>query len=505
MFNLAVMNRKNILSIIVVIMIAISNSSCNKWLELQPQDGITRQEFWKTKEQIESSVVGCYSSLLGAPASNQRPLSEYLFLWGELRADMISPGIGISADELDVMNVNTLATNSITDWSAVYRTINYCNTVIDFAPGVRAIDNTLTQTRLNQSLSEAYALRALMYFYLVRSFRDVPLKLKSTANDIDLVQLKKSSADTVLAQVLTDLQFADNNIAISYGRNFDKGRITKYTVKAILADVYLWMENYADCITACDFLINSGQFGLVAGNSGWFSNLYYVGNSNESIFEFQYDVQKLNSFFPVFATSRPRYLASPRVMDEIYTIDYIDDQNKDIRGDGSAVRTSDNAIWKYIGVDYNSIRTQDASYAHWIAYRYADILLMKAEALNQLGGKGVEALELVTRIRTRANALGQTNAMPDVTDKTALGDFILAERAREFAFEGKRWYDILRNAKRNKYERINLLLTMVSKTAPAASQQSAIGKYRDQNSHYFPINQYEIQTDPNLIQNPFYK
>jgi hypothetical protein len=493
------------ISFLLIVLASGMFSSCSKWLELQPQDGITRQEFWQTKEQIESTVVGCYSSLLGPPTGNQRPLSEFLFLWGELRADMVAPGLGITNDELDVMNVNTLATNAVTDWSAVYRTINYCNTVIEFAPGVLQKDNTLTQTKLNQSLSEAYALRALMYFYLVRSFRDVPLKVKSTANDVDLIQLPKSSSDTVLAQILTDLKFADNNIAISYGRAYDKGRITKYTVKAILADVYLWMENYTECVAACDFIINSGQFGLVAGNSGWFSNLYYTGNSNEAIFELQYDVQKLNSFYGLFATSRQRYLASPRVMDEIYTIDYQDDTNKDIRGEGAAVRTSDNAIWKYIGIDFNSIRPQDASYAHWIMYRYADVLLMKAEALNQIGGKGDEALQLVNRIRTRAGALAQTNANPDVTDKTALGDYILAERAREFAFEGKRWYDILRNAKRNKYERLSLLLTMVSKTAPAASQQSAIGKYRDQNSHYFPINQYEIQTDPNLIQNPFYK
>ena len=84
-------------------------------------------------------------------------------------------------------------------------------------------------------------------------------------------------------------------------------------------------------------------------------------------------------------------------------------------------------------------------------------------------------------------------------------DFILAERAREFAFEGKRWYDILRNAKRDNYARIDILLNMVHKTVPAALQQSADGKYHDPNSHYFPIPFSEIQADPNLIQNPFYK
>lgn len=496
------MNR-NFYTIFLFLIIIISAASCSKWLELKPQDGIIRQEYWKTKEQVQSAVVGCYSSLLGPPSGPDKPLSELFFLWGELRGDMLSPGLGITSDEQDVMNVNTLPTNSVTNWSSVYRTINYCNTVIDFAPGVLKADNTFTQSQLSAYLAEARALRALMYFYLVRSFRDVPLKLTSTANDVDLQQLRKTAQDTVLAQVVKDLQYADSNVVVSYGKNYDKGRITKYTVKAIEADVFLWMEKYNECVAACDYIINSHQFGLVAGNSGWFSTLYYTGNSNESIFEFQYSPEKLNTFYLMFSTLRSRFLANPRVMDEIYTIDYVNDQ-KDIRGDGAAVHTNDGSIWKYVGVDYNTMRTPDASFAHWFVYRYADIMMMKAEALNQLGGNGDKALDLVKQIRLRANAIADTS-LADVTDKNAMADLILNERAREFAFEGKRWYDVLRNAKRNNYERISILLNMVAKTVPAANQQSAIGKYKDPNSHYFPINAYELQTDPNLTQNPFYK
>jgi hypothetical protein len=497
------MNKK-VLNIVLFSFVLLTLASCKKWLELQPQDGITREEFWKTKEQVQSSVIGIYSSLLGDPNGRDRPLSEYLFMWGELRADMVAPGVGVSNDELDVFNVNTLPTNSISNWSAVYRTINYCNTVIDFAPGVIAQDKTFSQAQLNGYLAEARAIRGLMYFYLVRSFRDVPLKLTSTSSDQDLQQLPKTSQDTILAQIVKDLSYADSNAVFTQGNNaYDKGRITKYTVKAILADVYLWMDKYEESLQACDFIINSRKFGLVAGNSAWFTNLYYNGNSNESIFEFQFDAQKLNSFYGVFATNRPRYLASAEVMESIYTIDFVNDQ-KDIRGEGAAVRTSDNAIWKYLAVDNNSIRTQDASYAHWFVYRYADILLMKAEALTQLG-RGAEALPLVTAIRTRANALEQTNTNPDVTDKRAMTDFILAERAREFAFEGKRWYDVLRNAKRNNYERKDIISTMVVKAVTASRQQSALGKYKDINSHYFPIYTNELNADPNLVQNPFYK
>jgi hypothetical protein len=190
-------------------------------------------------------------------------------------------------------------------------------------------------------------------------------------------------------------------------------------------------------------------------------------------------------------------------MEEFYTIDFVTDSS-DIRGNAASIRTSDNAIWKYIGLDFNSIRPADASFAHWFVYRYADILLMKAEALIQLN-RGAEALTNITTIRARARALSQTNPNPDVDNRREMTDFLLEERAREFAFEGKRWYDILRNAKRNNYERIDLINNVVVRAVPADRQQSALGKYRDKNSHYFPININEINVNPLLVQNPFYK
>ncbi|MBC7017931.1 RagB/SusD family nutrient uptake outer membrane protein, partial [Salmonella enterica] len=117
--------------------------------------------------------------------------------------------------------------------------------VVDFAPQVLNNDNTLTQTQLDAWLAEVRAMRAWLYFYLVRTFRDVPLKLKSTSSDLDLQQLAKTSGDSVLMQINADLAYADSNIVFSYGASAtDKGRITKYTVKAMQADVFLWQDKY---------------------------------------------------------------------------------------------------------------------------------------------------------------------------------------------------------------------------------------------------------------------
>jgi hypothetical protein len=417
---------------------------------------------------------------------------------------MIAPSTGISAEELEIMSSNILSSNSITNWRSVYRTINYCNTVINFAPQVLESDKTLTQEALNAYVGEAKTLRALMYFYLVRTFRDVPLVLKATSSDQELEQLPKSADTAVLTQIIQDLTDAEPAVTLTYGAQAsDKGRVTRYTVNALQADVYLWMEKYNECIAACNKIMASGRFGLVSGDN-WFTSVFVNGNSNESIFEFQFDRQKLNTFYPMFRT-RPRFLMSGRVMEEIYKVDFVNDLNKDIRGDGAAVRSTDGLIWKYIGANSTQLRAQEESFAHWIVYRYPDVLLMKAEALTQTNAIP-EALVLVDQVRARARALKETDIdRTNTPDKEMMSDFILDERAREFAYEGKRWYDVLRHTKRNNYARMDIMLSMIAGSVPADRQQSAIAKARDKNSHYFPIFDYELQTDKNLVQNPFYK
>ncbi|WP_076381863.1 RagB/SusD family nutrient uptake outer membrane protein [Filimonas lacunae] len=494
------MNLKYIYRSLLVLLFTAALGGCNKWLELKPVDGIVGENYWKTKEQLSAAVTGIYASMIGLPDGvSDKLLSEYLFMWGELRADMVIPTGTASNDDNDIYNVNLLPTSTTVKWASVYRTINYCNTVIELGPGVLEQDPTLTQDQLNANLSEAYAIRALMYFYLARSFGDVPLQLKAVTSDDNVEQLAKSKQSEILDQVVADLTKAEPMAVTTYGtKAYDKGRVTKYTINAIQADVYLWMEKYTESVTACDKIINAGQFGLLSSGS-----MYYLfaggGNSNEAIFEFQYDAQAQNPFYNLFSNTTRRYQVAPRVIDEIYTVDYVNEDSVDVRG-YYAVQSNNNGIRKYAWD-----ATSAASFNHWIIYRYADVLLMKAEALNQLD-KGQDALDIVYQIRRRAHALEQTDLSPAPDDKDGVADFILEERAREFSFEGKRWYDLLRNAKRDNYRRLQaVLLTMVINTVSPDRQQSAINKYKDFNSHYFPIYYYELQTDKKLVQNPFYQ
>jgi hypothetical protein len=478
-------------------------NSCDEWLYLQPEDGIIRQEYWKSKEDVHAAVMGVYASLLGNAQGSGYSLPELLFIWGEIRGDMISLS-RLRSDFLYVINGDILPDNGICRWNAFYRTINYCNTVLEFAPDVLKIDPSFTLQAQNEYLAEVRAVRALMYFYLARTFGEVPLKLTASKSDAEQFAIPKSTQQEVLAQIKADLVLAERDAPFTYpDLESRKGRITKYTVNAIQADVYLWNDQYDSCLYACNKIINSGLFGLLENDEFWFNRLYVEGNSSESIFELQFSQEILNPYYSMLKRNK-YFKASALAIEEFFPPDPNQmPEDADIRADGASYKLSDNyTIWKYIGRDRDEARAEYEAYGHWIVYRYAEILLFKAEALNQLGS-GDEALELVKVIRERAQA-SKASSSGESTDERSLTEFILAERCREFAYEGKRWFDVLRVAKRNDYEHLDLLLSMVLRSAPSERQVTIINKYKDTQSHYLPIYFSELQANPALVQNPFY-
>ncbi|MGX7685846.1 RagB/SusD family nutrient uptake outer membrane protein [Flectobacillus roseus] len=483
-------------------------TSCDSWLELRPQDGIVQDRFWNNKEQVSSAVGGIYASVIDV-------IPEKAFVLGEIRADMISPSFRITNNELDILNSNILPTNPLTDWRDFYRIINYCNTVITFAPTVLDKDKTYTPEALKAHVAEAKAIRAWMYFYIVRLYGDAPLKTTATSSDDEIVPIAKSAQKDILAQIEKDLLEAEPDAPTTYGtKEKDHSRVTKYMVNTLQADVYLWMEKPTEALAATNKVISSAKFGLVSNpatrSNAWFSTVR-SGNSNEGIFELAYGSDYTIRFgitnYPMFAifglgnsSAYRRYQASAYVNEEIFSEDLLDPTNFDTRADESSLTMTTGVIRKYD-------RTAGETPFNIVLYRYADVLLMRAEALAMLN-RGSEALAIVNQIRTRAWAIVQTEKSPDPANIDGVGgvlDYILDERAREFAFEGKRWFDVLRNAKRANYKRIDLLVNLTARSVPSERQQSAIAKIKDPNSHYLPIFQYEIQTNKLLVQNPFYK
>ena len=146
---------------------------------------------------------------------------------------------------------------------------------------------------------------------------------------------------------------------------------------------------------------------------------------------------------------------------------------------------------------------ENPSYYNFQVYRLPEIMLIKADAANETGNGGA-ALSILNILRTARGALQATQRDVDSTDVDGINRFISEERARELSFEGKRWFDLLRLAKKNNYSNLDVLVDVVSKTVDVAVQQSAINKINNLNSHYLPISETELFKDTALKQNPFY-
>jgi starch-binding outer membrane protein, SusD/RagB family len=514
-------------------------SSCS--LDLEPEDATTRDNFWQTKEEVKNAVMGCYAAMMDYDA-----MQRY-FLWGELRADLVTVTSRASVALSNGKNGDIASTDFYTDWSSIYTVINNCNTVLYFAKETQKIDQSFSDDLLKEYEAEVTCIRALMYFYLVRTFGDVPYVTEPSLSDDQDYFVAKTPKAEILTSLIADLKSVDRTqntsskgIPYTYSTAIEnKGRFTVWSLKALLADIYLWNEDYQNCASECGQIINSGQFSLVkVGNTeaevedasatltkvyypsegdadNLFLNMYAKGNSVESIFELQFTGDYENPFYTYFNPTNGVFAANTEVLskNELFMPSNVDRGWYDIRGEGVSYRQG--LVWKWIGLSRSSYtyRALGESYSNWIFYRLADVYLMKAEALTQLGKSGgdatklTEALALVHQIRLRSTAPESTDQILEgaTIDPSALEDFILTERSREFAHEGKRWFDVLRNAKRGNYGGINYLLTLA---AYAASPDKAVGlqnKWKgDYNSHYLPINESELKKNKALVQNSFY-
>ena len=480
---------------IVAALLVLTTTACNDWLEILPKKDLVQDEFWKTKEDVKSVVNGIYKKAA--------QMDYVWFMLGELRADNV---MVTRSNQKDHWAINVegklLPENSLTNWQNYYEIISRCNYVLEFAPGVLEKDDTFEEVALKGYLSEAYFMRALTYFYLVRTYGEVPLVTISAKTDNQNFSLPKVSSDSVLNFITRDLIANRLYVTDEYGNTANnKGRASKAAFDALLADIYLWREDYANCVYYCD-QIDSVRYALVPGDF-WFEN-FYPGNSLESIFELQLGSinNTPNKMWEAVRGTNSYYAP---VREAIYEDLYGSGDDIFIQEIFRAFGTTDLsgfAIWKYIGTagDMSRVRSgSDEKAANWIFYRVADVIWMKAEALVQLG-RYDEALAEVNVIRERAR-------VPLQTPKGSLEDWedmVLQERNLELAFEGKRWWDLMRMAKRRNYERKREFIEIVTENISFNSKLILQNRLLDPNSWYWPIYQGELERNLELEQNPYY-
>lgn len=482
----------------IVLSLLLSVVSCNDYLNVIPENEQNSSSYWQSKEEVEA--------VLGAGYVKLRNAQERIYLWGEARGNGISfnsttavlPSAAIKVRALDI-----LLDNELSKWGDLYKVINMANSVIKYAPDVVNKDESFNQNVMNSFLSEAYFLRALSYFYLVRTFGNVPYVSEPYVDDESPYIIATTDGDKILENCMKDLTqsipaakeyFPETTLSNPINT---KGRATKWAIYALMADINLWLGNYTECVDNCNKIINSGRVGLLAGTS-WFTN-FYPGNSNESIFEIQYtyNLGQTNSFITWFSTNT-YYVASP------YEISLY--EPTDIRGKNASYKTTNFSLWKYIGKlpDGSTARSStNENDQNYIVYRIADVYLMQAEAYIMLGTetdlqKGVDNINL---IRNRAGVAG----ISVISDQQTMLTSLLSERQRELLGEGKSWFDILRIGKRDNYKYKELLTTQVLSVTGANAQAIIRSRLADVNSWYLPYHEDETAVNPLLVQNSYYE
>jgi hypothetical protein len=466
--------------------IMVLGQSCSDWLDLLPEDDLVTEEFWMSQEDVESVLSNTYGVLSGEV--------KRLLMWGELRGGLLSEGRNIPSDASKILMGDVTETNSYTNWSNLYKVINGANQVLSFAPPVVDRDPSFSKIELNQILSEALFLRAISYFYLVRTFKDVPLILEPYTTDEQNYYPEKSTDDLILAQIIIDLNRALENAVGSYSSlEYTKGRVTKYAVHALLADVNLWMNNYSEVITHCNEIINSGKYALL-GESNWFEN-FYPGNSNSSIFEIQFSKRwgTTPGLYETFSYEKNRqFIINARIL-ELF-------DPEDVRGLGASYSDKNLEIWKYVGINPEEERGDALNDNNFIIYRLADIKLMLAEALIENSDfEGASAV--INEIRLR-RGVSEVSIEPTIE---AFEDQLLDERARELSSEGKYWFDLIRIGKRDDYRRKEKVIEALILNASAETILALQVKFQDPYSWYLPISRDELQINLNLEQNPYYQ
>ena len=248
--------RKTYYNIIGAVCMACGMVSCADFLEIKPQNEIILEDFWGEKTDVDNIVTGCYSALQSSDVIRR------MIIWGEARSDNMQSGENINSD-VDLYNIlkeNLTAMNKYTTWDLFYDVINRCNTVLKYAPGVAEIDPSYTEGDLRATIAEVSALRDLCYFYLIRTFRDVPYSEEAYTDDDQVMDVPATPFETVLKNLIADLEKIKDDAVNRYPEDkprYQTGRITKDAIYAMLAEMYLWNKDYDNCIKYADLVINS--------------------------------------------------------------------------------------------------------------------------------------------------------------------------------------------------------------------------------------------------------
>lgn len=459
---------KKYISIVLFAVLGCVLSSCEDFLDLKPVSTASSVNFYKTDSDINNAVIACYAKL----QSGDLYAGDLITLL-ETRSDNVedqNPG-GNAGRDYNIDKFTAGADNIVFQdvWKASYNAIMRCNVVLENS-------HVMTNGELKvQYEAEARFIRALMYFNLVRMFGDVPLQLHTISTE-EAKKCVRNKTEDVYKAIEEDLLFAKANLPAIYENDSQKSRATSGAAAALLGKVYLTQQRWADCADILGKFITS-EYKNVYSLVNPIAKVFSIDNklNPEMVFVVRYEKTIVDE-----GRSFPTYYKSAQLLD------------KNLRKLYSTVPTADQrlALLESQKVDsdnspfvkfYDTLDplTKKAGFDQPII-RYADVLLMYVEALNEIeynpSARG-DAFYYLNLVRTRAKA--PTYSPATLKNQEEFRDAVLLERRLELPLELHRWFDLIR-------------------TGTAEEAMAKVGINITRNDYLYPIPKSEIE----VINNP---
>ena len=464
---------KKILIYIILAISVVGFTACEDKLFQSPITDKSADNFFQTEVEIESAVNGVYATL-----QSFNLYGVYIPIIGEIPSDNTFDEVPANdggrygqLDEFTTVTENPGITNL---WRDSYRGIQRANTVLNRIDEIDFEEESVKNSRVG----EMKFIRALLYFNLVRLYGDVPLVIEETSNPNDFFGQERTPTTGVYTRIITDL---DEAITVLPENQSEAGRVTQIAAQSLLGKVHLTLGNYGEATNHLSAVKASGKHTLVAIPADIFT--LETDNIEESIFAVQFEsgLNGNSEGSDLFQQTAPSGTVNGAKGHSLPTVSLYNlfDQS-DLRFD-AFLGTTDEGIPFSKKYKEPTTDPRDGG-SNYIVLRYADVLLMLAEAQNETGNTQA-ALENLNTVRNRA---GLPNAVAN--NQTDIREAIALERRFELISEGHRWFDLLRT---------NQAIPVMNAWFTEQGRSIRI----DENDLLMPIPQSQIDTDPAITQN----
>lgn len=495
-------------------LLAFLTCACNGKLDMEPIGSVSQNSFYTTADDANAAVVACYNAILAYHTGGSGSNVTGMDMWGDIQSSDAEPHPdGVAWNQIYQYTLQPNNGELSNQWFQIYEGVYRCNQAMEKIPGI-----TMDEKIKSRLIKEAYFLRGWWLLRLAKMYGNAPLVTKTLG--IDELLVPKSTRQEIFNQVEKDLLEA-STLPDSYD-DANLGRATSFAAKTVLAELYLWEKQWAKAKPLLESVINSGRFRLLDSYAALFDGS--VENHAESIFEIQYKAntgKNLGNFSTTYsAPNGEGYVPGGgwgwiRPTKDLIN-EYETTPKEDPRLTYSIFRKGDNfegqvfkdvvngtgfAIKKWVisgktGAEIEQNYPWHTS-ANFALYRYAEVLLMYAEVLNETGDP-VGAVGYINKVRARPSV-----AMPALASglsKAQVFEAIRHERRVEFPFEGKIAYDLRRWGIAGSFLRSKERWQNDVKINPQWGGN--FFKYVDGKHDIFPIPQSEIdKSGGTLVQN----